>query len=147
MKLFIASDHAGFQLKSFLVQNLSHNIIDLGTHNEISCDYPFFAKKLVHSILESKNDSLEDEIFGILICGTGIGMSIAANRHRFIRAALCFNEEMSIMARKHNDANVIVLGARMIIEKSALACVNAFISTKFEGGRHLRRIRMIDDGE
>lgn len=155
MKLFLASDHAGFSLKSFLIRNLVHNCIDLGTYTENSCDYPFFAEKLVRPILDVETsskksyDSIGEDIrnFGVLICGTGIGMSIAANRHRFIRAALCFDEEMAIMARKHNNANVIVLGARKIAAGAALACVQAFVSAKFEGGRHLKRIRMIDCGD
>lgn len=155
MKLFLASDHAGFLLKSFLVRNLAYNCVDLGTYTEGSCDYPFFAEKLVHSILDVETslkksyDSREEDVrnFGVLICGTGIGMSIAANRHRFIRAALCFDEEMAIMARKHNNANVIALGARKIAAETALACVKTFVSAKFEGGRHLKRIRMIDDGD
>lgn len=155
MKLFIASDHAGFFMKNFLIENLKNDfpIINLGTESPDSCDYPIFAQKLIHSLLsiettKKKSYDLVDNgsmNFGILICGSGIGMSIVANRHPKIRAALCLNKEMAIMSRKHNNANVIVLGARMTTEKKALLSVKAFISTEFEGGRHAKRLRIIDD--
>lgn len=112
------------------------NLLDLGTHNEESCDYPVFAKRLA---IRLKNDDK-----GILICGTGIGMSIAANRFRNIRAALCFNEEMASLARQHNDANILVLGARTIFPETAKNCVEKFLSTDFEGGRHQRRLELIE---
>lgn len=134
MDIFIASDHAGFRLKEFLKK--SFRLIDLGTDTEDSCDYPIFAKKLAEKINEENR--------GILICGTGIGMSIAANRFSHIRAALCTNEAMAELARQHNDANVLVLGARIIFEDTALKCVEKFLSTDFEGGRHQRRISLIN---
>lgn len=150
MKLFIASDHAGFQLKSELIKKMHEysdkgnnseiELVDLGTNSDESCDYPIFAKKLVENLL---NASEKDR--GILICGTGIGMSIAANRHSQIRAALCFNEEMAIMSRKHNNANVLVLGARIIDFDVALQCIRAFLKTDFEGGRHARRLALIEE--
>ena len=150
MKLFIASDHAGFQLKSELIKKMHEysdkgnnseiELVDLGTNSDESCDYPFFANKLVENLL---NASEKDR--GILICGTGIGMSIAANRHSQIRAALCFNKEMAIMSRKHNNANVLVLGARIIDFDVAVQCVRAFLETDFEGGRHARRLALIDE--
>lgn len=148
MKLFIASDHAGFQLKSELIRqkNLKYSdypdidLIDLGTAGNESCDYPVFANKLVENLI---NASETDR--GILICGTGIGMSIAANRYPKIRAALCFNEEMAIMSRRHNKANVLVLGARIINLHVAVQCVQAFLKTDFEGGRHERRLALIDE--
>ncbi len=133
MSIFIASDHAGFELKEYLKTQL--NLLDLGTHSSESCDYPVFAKKLA---IKLKNDDK-----GILICGTGIGMSIAANRFKNIRAALCFNEEMATLARQHNDANVLVLGARIISPETAKNCVEKFLSTDFEGGRHRRRLALI----
>ncbi|MBO6056314.1 MAG: ribose 5-phosphate isomerase B [Alphaproteobacteria bacterium] len=134
MSIFIASDHAGFELKEYL--QTQFNLLNLGTHNEESCDYPVFAKKLA---IRLKNDDK-----GILICGTGIGMSIAANRFKNIRAALCFNEEMAKLARQHNDANILVLGARIISPETAKTCVEKFLSTDFEGGRHQRRLELID---
>ena len=134
MDIFIASDHAGFRLKEFLKKHFE--LIDLGTDSESSCDYPIFAKKLAEKI--------NGENCGILICGTGIGMSIAANRFSHIRAALCVNETMAELARQHNDANVLVLGARIIFEDTALKCVEKFLSTDFEGGRHQRRISLIN---
>lgn len=135
MSIFIASDHAGFELKEYLKNHF--DLSDLGTHKSSSCDYPVFAKKLCTQI--EKNDK------GILICGTGIGMSIAANRFKNIRAALCFNEEMAILSRQHNDANVLVLGARIILAETARGCVENFLSTDFEGGRHQRRLNLVDD--
>ena len=150
MKLFIASDHAGFQLKSELIKKMHEysdkgnnseiELVDFGTNSTESCDYPFFANKLVENLL---NASEKDR--GILICGTGIGMSIAANRHSQIRAALCFNEEMAIMSRRHNNANVLVLGARIVDFDVAVQCVRAFLKTDFEGGRHARRLALIDE--
>ena len=134
MDIFIASDHAGFRLKEFLKKHFE--LIDLGTDSESSCDYPIFAKKLAEKI--------NGENRGILICGTGIGMSIAANRFSHIRAALCTNETMAKLARQHNDANVLVLGARIISENIALKCVEKFLSTDFEGDRHQRRISLIN---
>jgi ribose 5-phosphate isomerase B len=135
LSIFIASDHAGFELKEYLKSYF--DLSDLGTYDNTSCDYPVFAKKLCNQIKESDK--------GILICGTGIGMSITANRFKNIRAALCFNEEMAILSRQHNDANVLVLGARIISAETARRCVEKFLSTDFEGGRHQRRLDLIDD--
>lgn len=147
MKIFIASDHAGFELKEKLVQSLigisDYDLIDLGADSTESCDYPVFANKLVQKLLEKPFNNNR----GILICGTGIGMSIAANRTPGIRAALCFNEEMAIMSRKHNNANVLVLGARIIAYEEAVHCVSAFLKTDFDGGRHARRLALIDAGD
>lgn len=137
MSVYIASDHAGFDLKRYLLKNIEiHG--DLGTYAPESCDYPVYAKKLVKTVLQGSDN------FGILICGSGIGMSIAANRYAGIRAALCLNEEMAILSRKHNNANVIVLGARLLPPETALSCVCKFLSTSFDGGRHLRRIDLLD---
>lgn len=135
MEIFIASDHAGFELKEYLKNHF--DLLDLGTNDGMSCDYPVFAKKLCNQIKE--NDR------GILICGTGIGMSIVANRFKNIRAALCFNEEMAVLSRQHNDANVLVLGARIISAETARNCVEKFLSTNFEGGRHQRRLELINN--
>ncbi len=140
IKLFIASDHAGFFLKEFLLQELStlgFKIADLGCDSaEKSIDYPDIAEKMVSEI---KSDS----DFGILICGSGVGISIAANRHKKIRAALCFNKEIASLARAHNNANVICFGARFIDKTEALNSVKTFFTTKFEGGRHEARVAKI----
>jgi len=135
LSIFIASDHAGFELKEYLKNYF--NFSDLGTYENSSCDYPIFAQKMCNQIKEGDK--------GILICGTGVGMSIAANRFKHVRAALCFNEEMAILSRQHNDANVLVLGARIISAEIARNCVEKFLSTDFEGGRHQRRLDLIDD--
>lgn len=135
---YIASDHAGFRLKETLKSYLNsqgHQVQDLGTDSEESVDYPDYALKVVGHI-KAEQDSV-----GILICGTGIGMSIAANRHPGVRAAVC-NEGVrsAVLARQHNNANILCLGARLIDEKIALETLQAFIDTPFEGGRHQRRV-------
>lgn len=141
-KILIASDHAGFLLKQYLIQNLKNETMtDLGTCNTESCDYPIFAKRLVDGILSSYHD----DCYGILICGTGVGMSIAANRNKNIRAAMCFNEKMAEMSRKHNNSNIIVFGACIIEQEIALKCVQIFLKTEFEYGRHERRLHLIDE--
>lgn len=136
--IVIASDHAGYQLKSFLLSELSalgFEVIDLGTNNATdSVDYPDFANKLAKNLITKKFD------FGILICGSGIGISIAANRFKSIRAALCHNVRSAKLARNHNDANVICLGARMLENNNALKIVKTFLKANFEGGRHQIRI-------
>lgn len=138
----IASDHAGFKLKQHLIQKLQEmdlSVDDLGTHDESSVDYPDFALKVVEMILRGEAEH------GILICGTGIGMSIAANRHRGIRAAVCLDGAPSAtLARAHNNANILCLGARLMTTSQALEALNAFISTPFEGGRHIRRLEKCD---
>ena len=139
-KLYIASDHAGFTLKEFVKKKLSKKIKfdDQGPHSdEISVNYPDFAHKLCKKV--SKNSSN----MGILICGSGMGMSMAANRHKKIRAALCYSVKNTKLSRLHNNANVITLGARLINKNIALKCINAFLDTKFEGGRHLKRVKKI----
>lgn len=140
-KIFIASDHAGFELKDFLIKeliNLGFNPLDLGCENpKTSVDYPDFAKKLCLKIRENSSD------FGILICGSGIGISIAANRFKHIRAALCYNLKSAKLAREHNDANVICLGGRILKHEPALAMVKAFLATQFKGGRHEARIEKL----
>ena len=137
-KILIASDHAGFELKSSIIkelQNQNFEIIDLGCDSaKISVDYPDFAQKLCSQI--------KDE-FGILICGSGIGISIAANRFNHVRAALCHNVESANLTRSHNNANVLCLGARMTPKDQALAITQEFLNTKFEGGRHERRVEKL----
>ena len=139
-KIYIASDHAGFELKEKICTYLKEkNIIydDLGTNNNSSCDYPDFAHLLANKIDENS--------FGILICGSGIGISIAANRHKNIRCALC-NEGLSAkLSRQHNDANVLAMGGRMIGFEQALNLIDIFINTKFDGKRHIDRIKKIEE--
>lgn len=140
MKIYIASDHAGFNLKQEICTKLKaqqYNVNDLGAHNQDSTDYPTFAHDLCHKLYQDQKS------FGILICGTGIGMSITANRSLHIRAALCNSIEYATLARQHNDANVICLGARFISIDTAMQCITAFLNTPFEGGRHQARINMM----
>jgi ribose 5-phosphate isomerase B len=139
-KLYIASDHAGFSLKEFVKKKLSKKIKfdDQGPHSdEISVNYPDFAHKLCKKV--SKNSSN----MGILICGSGMGMAMAANRHKKIRAALCYSVKNTKLSRLHNNSNVITLGARLINKNTAMKCINTFLKTKFEGGRHLKRVKKI----
>jgi ribose 5-phosphate isomerase B len=133
----VAADHGGFELKSLLLPELAalgFAILDLGTVDGEPVDYPDFADALAEAIATGRADS------GLLICGSGIGMSIAANRHQAIRAALCHDGLTARLARQHNDANVLVLGGRLIGPETARDCVRIFFSTRFEGGRHARRI-------
>ncbi len=132
-----AADHGGFDLKSLLLPELralDFAVLDLGTMSGDSVDYPDFAEKLTTAVAAGQAQ------WGVLICGTGIGMSIAANRHRGIRAALCHDGLTARLARRHNDANVLVLGARVIGPETAKDCLAAFFTTSFEGGRHARRV-------
>jgi ribose 5-phosphate isomerase B len=134
-KILIASDHAGFDLKKTLIVEASFEFIDLGCDSsENSVDYPDYAQKLCKEI----ND--KNQLKGILICGSGIGISIAANRFKNIRAALCHNVKSAKLARAHNDANVLCLGARMIKSQAATSIIKAFFSTEFEGARHAARV-------
>ena len=137
--LLIASDHAGYRLKQSLVSLMDDIFFeDLGTDSDKSVDYPDFAKKLVDMI---KNNSSKK---GVLICGTGIGMSISANRYKGIRAGLCYNPKMAELSRRHNDANILVLPGRFIDVNTAKLCIDNFLNTKFEGERHKNRIEKID---
>jgi ribose 5-phosphate isomerase B len=136
----IASDHAGFALKSLLkadLEALGLAVIDLGTDNEEPVDYPDFAAVLMRYIESGKVER------GVLICGSGVGMSMAANRHSQARAALCRDAETARLSRLHNDANVLVLGGRVTPRAVARECLRAFLDTAFEGGRHRRRIAKI----
>ncbi len=136
----IAADHAGFELKSALKEDLAamgYSILDLGTGGPESVDYPDFAEALVEALRQGQATR------GVLVCGSGIGMSIAANRHPGIRAALCHNADAARVARQHNDANVLVLGARMIDVEAARECVQVFFDTPFEAGRHTRRVEKL----
>jgi ribose 5-phosphate isomerase B len=139
-KIFISSDHAGYKLKEEIKSHLSKkkiSFLDIGPHNNNRVDYPDFAHKVARKVKANKNN------IGILVCGSGTGMNIAANRHKNIRAAQCFNLKSTKLSRLHNDANIITLGSRLLSKKLALSCVIAFLNTKFEGGRHLKRIKKI----
>ena len=139
-KICISSDHAGYQLKELIkVYLISKNvpIIDLGPLNSNSVDYPDFAKKVAKRITLKKSDA------GILVCGSGTGMAITANKFKGIRAAQCYNKKSTILCRQHNNANVICLGSRMMKNKEAFNYVYYFLNTKFEGGRHKKRINKI----
>jgi len=139
-KIILASDHAGFELKEtikrFLIKKRK-KVLDLGTKNTNSVDYPDFAHIL------SKKMKKDDNKLGILVCGTGIGMDMAANKHKNIRAALCYDIKSTKLSRQHNDANVMTIGSRLTKKNVVLKCVNAFIKTNFKGGRHLRRVKKI----
>ncbi len=134
--VYIASDHAGFKLKTQILK-IFPTLADLGTKSDESVDYPDFAHNLTRQVLKNK------ENIGILICGTGVGMSIAANRKKGIRAGLANNSKIARLIRKHNDANVLVLPGRFINTNEAKKCVQAFLTTKFESGRHKKRINKI----
>ena len=139
-KIYISSDHAGFKLKEAIKDYLSKkkiNFQDLGPNNNDRVDYPDFAHKVARKVKTNKKN------VGILVCGSGMGMSIVANRHKNIRAAQCFNLKSTKLSRLHNDANVITLGSRLLSKKNALNCISVFLNTKFEGGRHTKRIRKI----
>lgn len=145
--VFIASDHGGFALKGALIQALRQadcRIEDLGPDCTGSCDYPAFADTLCQGLLAAGEDGQNGSALGILVCGTGLGMSMAANRHQGIRAAVCTCEFMARMARAHNNANVLCLGERVLGQGLALDITRAFLATNFEGGRHLRRIDQFD---
>ena len=143
-KIFIANDHAGFQLKKFLINNnTDQKWEDLGAFNEQNSDYPRKAGLLCRHILEY-NSAEEDSLFGVLICGSGQGMAMRANRFPGIRAALVWNEKSCRLAREHNKANVLCLGARLISFTDANQIFKTFISTLFAGGRHTERIKSLD---
>ncbi len=133
----IASDHAGYPLKETLkaeLRCLGVDVLDLGTDGLESVDYPDFADKLAHVVKDGKAGR------GVLVCGTGIGIAIAANRHRHLRAAVCHDATSTRLARQHNDANVLAIGGRLVGEETAKECLRVFLETPFEGGRHARRI-------
>ena len=139
-KIFISSDHAGYKLKEEIKLYLSKKGMsydDMGPYNIDRVDYPDYAHKVAKKVKTKKNN------VGILVCGSGMGMNIAANRHKNIRAAQCFNLKSTKLSRLHNNANIITLGSRVLSKRLALSCVIAFLNTKFEGGRHLKRIKKI----
>ena len=135
-KIFIASDHAGYKLKNSIKSKLK-KLVDLGPKSSDSVDYPDYAKKLSKKVASNKGS------FGILICGSGMGMAIAANKTKNIRAALCYSKKNTKLSRLHNNANIITLGSRLTSKNLAFNCLNAFLNTKFEGGRHKKRVKNI----
>lgn len=140
MNIAVGCDHGGFGLKHeicALLKEMGHQVNDVGCPSEASVDYPEYADMVCLALQDGSSER------GILICGTGIGMSIAANRHRHIRAALCHESLTARLSREHNDANVLCLGARVLGEAIALDIVKAWMTTEFAGGRHLRRITMM----
>ena len=137
----IGSDHAGFKLKSELIDYLKLNkitVLDKGCYSEERADYPDFGHAVAISVLNNEAE------FGILMCGSGNGINMAANKHKGIRAALCWNAEVAALARQHNNANILVLPARYMSKEEAYKCIDAFLNEKFEGGRHQQRIEKID---
>ena len=135
--IFIASDHAGFDLKKQITNSMKASFVDLGADSEDSVDYPDYAKMLVSKINSTENSK------GILICGSGIGMTISANRNNNIRAGLAFEPEIAKLMREHNDANVLVLPGKYMNIQKALICIKNFLTTNFEGGRHQSRINKL----
>ena len=139
-RVILASDHAGFKLKEcikeFLIKKRK-KVLDLGVKNSKSVDYPDYAHLLSRKLKKNKNE------FGILVCGSGIGMGMAANKHKNIRAALCYNIKSTKLSRQHNNANVMAIGARLTKRNVALKCVSTFMKTNFDGGRHQRRVKKI----
>ena len=139
-KLCIASDHAGYEMKEKIKDYLiykSISVIDLGPFSEVSVDYPVYAKKVAKRLVLRKSDA------GILVCGSGTGMAITANKFKGIRAAQCYSKTSTILSRKHNNSNIICLGSRMLKYKEAFKYVMFFINTKFDKGRHQKRINKI----
>ena len=141
-RLALGCDHAGFQLKETIKRELEQRgfeLHDFGTYSEDSTDYPDYAHSLSESLVNNEYD------VGILMCGSGNGINMTANKHKGIRAALCWKEELAELARKHNDANVVSLPARFISEEEAIKIVESFLGTEFEGGRHGKRVDKIDE--
>lgn len=141
MKIALAADHGGYQMKNLIAQNLKNqgfDVQDLGTNSEESVDYPDFAQRVVQEILSQKAE------LGILVCGTGIGISIAANRHKGIRAALLYDDYVAQVAREHNNANILCFGGRTMKIEDVMRRIDIFLNAKYEGGRHDRRLCKLD---
>lgn len=142
MRIALASDHGGYELKEMIagfLMGTGHEVIDLGTDSSESVDYPEFGRKCGQAVVDGEAER------GIVVCGTGIGISIAANKVKGVRCGLCTSVEMAELTRKHNDANVLALGGRILAAEVALEIVNAFLNTEFEGGRHQRRVDMLNE--
>lgn len=142
MKIAVGCDHGGFELKEKVKAHLEgkgYEVLDLGCHSTESVNYPVYGKAVGKAVASKEAD------YGIVICGTGIGISIAANKVKGVRAALCMNTTMARLTREHNDANILAFGARMVGDVLALEMVDTFLNTKFEGGRHTARVEMIEE--
>ncbi len=142
MKIALGCDHGGYELKEKVKKHLTekgYEILDLGCYSTESVNYPVYGKAVGNAVVNKEAD------FGIVICGTGIGISIAANKVKGVRAGLCTNTTMARLTREHNDANVLAMGARMIGDVLALEIVDTFLATEFQGGRHSQRIAMLED--
>ena len=142
MKISIACDHGGLQLKQLVKAYLemqNHEVVDFGTNTLDSCDYPDFAKPCAQAVANGTVDK------GIVICTSGVGVSIVANKVKGVRCALCFNKEMATLARQHNNANMLAMGAKYVGLDKFTGIVDAFLTTDFEGGRHIRRVEKIED--
>ena len=141
MKVFIGADHRGFRFKKKIVKlltQLKYSVVDVGAFtDEVSSDYPGISKKVAQQILKNKDAK------GILVCLTGLGHSMAANKIPGIRAALCYNKKAALLSRKHNDANVLILGSKFVKQNEMFDIVKAWLKARFEGGRHLRRVNQI----
>lgn len=143
-RIIVGGDHAGLNLKRALAESLrarGYAVEDIGSHDDASTDYPDYARLLASKVANG------DAPLGLLVCGTGVGMSIAANRHAGVRAVVCSEPFSAMMARRHNDANVLCLGARVVGAGLAQEILDVFLATEFEGGRHARRVAKIDGGE
>lgn len=142
MKIALGSDHGGYELKEIIKDHLekkNYDVLDLGCNSNDSVDYPSYGKSVGIAVVEGKAD------YGIIICGTGIGISIAANKIKGVRAALCMNTTMAHLTREHNNANVLAFGARIVGDVLALEIVDTFLNSEFQGGRHARRVSLIED--
>lgn len=142
MKIALGSDHGGYELKEIIKNHLekkNYDVLDLGCNSNDSVDYPSYGKSVGIAVVEGKAD------YGIIICGTGIGISIAANKIKGVRAALCMNTTMAHLTREHNNANVLAFGARIVGDVLALEIVDTFLNSEFQGGRHARRVSLIED--
>lgn len=141
MKISVGSDHAGYQLKKIILNYLTKSgniVIDRGCFSEERADYPDYGHQVANDVLS------KEAIYGIVICGSGNGINMTVNKHAGIRSALCWNNEIATLSRQHNDANIIALPARYISDQEALLCIECFLKTAFEGGRHAERIKKID---
>ena len=142
MKIALGCDHGGYELKEKVKSHLEkkgYEVLDLGCHSTESVNYPVYGKSVGEAVAKKEAD------YGVVICGTGIGISIAANKVKGVRAALCMNTTMARLTREHNDANVLAFGARMVGDVLALEMVDTFLNTAFEGGRHVARVEMLED--
>jgi ribose 5-phosphate isomerase B len=141
-RIIVGADHAGLSLKTAMVEALrarGYEVDDIGTHDAASCDYPDFAHAVAHAIREKRHS------LGLLVCGSGVGMAIAANRHRGVSAVVCSEPYSAAMSRRHNDANVLCLGGRVVGVGLAEQILDAFLGASFEGGRHAPRVKKIDE--